>query len=350
MRAVVIHAEKDLRVEQQQAERPGPGQVLIQVERGGICGSDLHYFNHGGFGTVRLREPMILGHEVAGRIIELGTSVAGLATGDLVAVSPSRPCGHCRYCLEGKTNHCLNMRFYGSAMPFPHIQGAFREQLVADASQCVIANGLSAGEAACAEPLSVCLHATRQAGEMLGKRVLVTGSGPIGVLTIAAARRAGAAEIVATDMADFPLEHAKTAGADLTIAPSPGSSTTATVAAGKPATYGLQLTPVAGASGTYTLSCTGAPTGATCTPSVASINLSGTTPVPVTVTVTTTARTSGAPPLGDPAPGQPWQMFLLLAGLGLLALALAIVWRGPRRAARWLTENRSAGNKHGAAP
>lgn len=217
MRAVVIHAERDLRVEQQEVGRPGPGQVLIQIERGGICGSDLHYFNHGGFGAVRLREPMILGHEVAGHILELGAGVEGLATGDLVAISPSRPCGHCRYCLEGKTNHCLNMRFYGSAMPFPHIQGAFREHLVADASQCVIANGLTAAEAACAEPLSVCLHATRQAGEMLGKRVLVTGSGPIGALTIAAARRAGAAEIVATDMADFPLQHATTAGADLTI-------------------------------------------------------------------------------------------------------------------------------------
>jgi L-idonate 5-dehydrogenase len=217
MRSLVIHSARDLRIEEQEAGPVGPGQVLVRIERGGICGSDLHYFNHGGFGTVRLREPMILGHEVAGRITRLGEGVSGLAIGDLVAVSPSRPCGHCRYCLEGKQNHCLNMRFYGSAMPFPHIQGAFSEDLVADASQCVIANGLTAGEAALAEPLSVCLHAVRQAGEVLGKKVLITGSGPIGVLCALAARRAGAAEIVVTDITDQTLVHAAKAGADRTI-------------------------------------------------------------------------------------------------------------------------------------
>ena len=109
------------------------------------------------------------------------------------------------------------MRFYGSAMPFPHVQGAFREELVADASQCVRADGLSAAEAAMAEPLSVGLHATRRAGELLGKRVLVTGCGPIGVLVIVAARCAGAAEIVATDLVPNALKHAAAAGADRTI-------------------------------------------------------------------------------------------------------------------------------------
>lgn len=217
MRSLVIHSAKDLRIEDQKVEAVGPGQVLVRVERGGICGSDLHYFHHGGFGAVRLREPMVLGHEVAGRIAALGEGVTGLALGDLVAVSPSRPCGHCRYCQEGKQNHCLNMRFYGSAMPFPHIQGAFREELVADASQCVLANGLSAGEAAMAEPLAVCLHGVRQAGEILGKKVLITGSGPIGVLCALAARRAGAAEITVTDITDQTLTHARRAGADRTI-------------------------------------------------------------------------------------------------------------------------------------
>jgi L-idonate 5-dehydrogenase len=217
MRSLVIHSAKDLRIEEQEAGTVGPGQVLVRIERGGICGSDLHYFNHGGFGSVRLREPMILGHEVAGHVTRLGEGVTGLEIGDLVAVSPSRPCGHCRYCLEGKQNHCLNMRFYGSAMPFPHIQGAFSEELIADASQCVVANGLTAGEAALAEPLSVCLHAVRRAGEVLGKKVLITGSGPIGVLCALAARRAGAAEIVVTDITDQTLVHAARAGADRTI-------------------------------------------------------------------------------------------------------------------------------------
>jgi L-idonate 5-dehydrogenase len=160
---------------------------------------------------------MVLGHEVSGHITALGTGVEGLSVGQLVTVSPSRPCGSCVYCHEGKQNHCLNMRFYGSAMPFPHIQGAFRQILVADAAQCAPADGLTAGEAAMAEPLAVCLHAVSQAGPLLGKRVLVTGCGPIGLLTILAARRAGAAEIVATDLTDFTLDMAARNGADVTL-------------------------------------------------------------------------------------------------------------------------------------
>lgn len=217
MQAIVIHKAKDLRVEQQEVGTLGAGQVEIKLETGGICGSDLHYYNHGGFGTVRLRQPMILGHEVSGRVAKLGEGVDNLKIGDLVAVSPSRPCRTCDYCARGLPNHCLNMRFYGSAMPFPHIHGAFREILIADANQCVIANGLTAGEAAMAEPLSVCLHAIRRAGEMLGKRVLVTGCGPIGLLVILAARAAGATEIVATDLSDNALEFAKKSGADRVI-------------------------------------------------------------------------------------------------------------------------------------
>ncbi|QQF06252.1 L-idonate 5-dehydrogenase [Sinorhizobium meliloti] len=217
MKAIVIHTAKDLRVEECAVEKPGPGEVEIRLAAGGICGSDLHYYNHGGFGTVRLKEPMILGHEVSGHVAALGEGVSDLAIGDLVAVSPSRPCGACDYCLKGLPNHCFHMRFYGSAMPFPHIQGAFRERLVAKASQCVKAEGLSAGEAAMAEPLSVTLHATRRAGEMLGKRVLVTGCGPIGTLSILAARRAGAAEIVAGDLSERALGFARAVGADRTV-------------------------------------------------------------------------------------------------------------------------------------
>ncbi len=217
MRAIVIHEAGDLRVENRESGAPGPGEVRVRLAAGGVCGSDLHYYNHGGFGSVRLREPMILGHEVSGHVAEVGEGVDDLAPGELVAVSPSRPCGVCRFCGEGLHNQCLNMRFYGSAMPFPHVQGAFREELIADASQCVRADGLSAAEAAMAEPLSVGLHATRRAGELLGKRVLVTGCGPIGVLAIVAARRAGAGEIVATDLVPNALKHAAAAGADRTI-------------------------------------------------------------------------------------------------------------------------------------
>ncbi|WP_298839631.1 L-idonate 5-dehydrogenase [uncultured Roseobacter sp.] len=217
MKSVVIHAPRDLRIEEHDAPAPGPGEVGVAVAAGGICGSDLHYYNHGGFGTIRIREPMVLGHEVSGRITELGAGVTGLTIGDLVAVSPSRPCYDCAYCHEGLHNHCLNMRFYGSAMPFPHIQGAFRQQLVVDPRQCAPAGDLTAGEAAMAEPLAVCLHAARQAGGLLGKRVLVTGCGPIGLLCILVARRAGAAEIVATDLTDFTLQMAAQNGADRVI-------------------------------------------------------------------------------------------------------------------------------------
>lgn len=217
MKVIVAHAAKDLRVETRDMPTPGPGQLLIKMAAGGICGSDLHYYNHGGFGPIQLREPMILGHEVAGHIEAVGDGVTGLDTGNLVAISPSRPCGHCKYCLEGKQNHCLNMRFYGSAMPFPHIQGAFREYIVADAAQCAPAGDLSAGEAAMAEPLSVVLHAAKQAGDLMGKRVFVTGCGPIGLLAVLVARAAGAVEIAATDISDFTLSKARDVGADHTV-------------------------------------------------------------------------------------------------------------------------------------
>ncbi len=217
MKAIVIHAPHDLRIEDRSEENPGPGQVRVRVSTGGICGSDLHYYHEGGFGSVRIREPMIIGHEVAGHVTELGPGVDGLKQGDLVAVSPSRPCRTCRYCLEGKPNQCLNMRFYGSAMVFPHIQGAFRQELIADAVQCAPAEGLSPAEAAVAEPLSVALHAVGRAGEILGRRVLVTGCGPIGLLAVLVARRAGAEQVVATDLSDFAAEMARANGADVAV-------------------------------------------------------------------------------------------------------------------------------------
>jgi L-idonate 5-dehydrogenase len=218
MRSVVCHSAKDLRLETIELPSLGEHQMLINVAYGGICGSDLHYYQHGGFGTVRIKEPMALGHEVSGVVAAAGSKVKGFAIGQRIAISPSRPCGNCRFCHAGMQNHCLNMRFYGSAMPFPHIQGAFSEQLVIDASQAhAVADHLSLSEAALAEPLSVGLHAIQRAGGVLGKKVLVTGCGPIGSLLIGGLRRAGAAYIVAADIADLPLQCAKKMGADQTI-------------------------------------------------------------------------------------------------------------------------------------
>ena len=218
MRAVVIHAPHDLRFDEWAVEAPGQGQVQIRIGVGGICGSDLHYYHHGGFGTVRIQHPMVLGHEIAGTVEAIGPEVTGLAVGDLVAVSPSAPCGHCRYCLEGMPNHCLDMRFYGSAMRTPHIHGGFRQLLTCRAEQAhQLPPGTDLNEAAFAEPLAVCLHAGRQAGALLGKRVLVSGCGPIGALSILVARHGGAREVVATDLMDEPLAVARRLGADETI-------------------------------------------------------------------------------------------------------------------------------------
>ncbi len=91
MRSVVIHAAKDLRIEERAVEPLGPGQVAVRIQAGGICGSDLHYYNDGGFGTVRIREPMILGHEIAGTVAEVAADVTAVSVGDRVAVNPSRP-------------------------------------------------------------------------------------------------------------------------------------------------------------------------------------------------------------------------------------------------------------------
>ena len=218
MEALVIHAPGDLRVEQVPTPEVQPDQLLVRVRCGGICGSDLHYYRHGGFGTVRIQEPMVLGHEVAGVIEAVGESVQRFQAGDRIAVSPSRPCGLCRFCQQGLQNHCLDMRYYGSAMRNPHVQGAFRQQLVVETHQAHrLADSVSDGEGSMAEPLSVALHAVQRAGPLLGKRVLVTGCGPIGALVVIAARRAGAAEIVVTDVTPHPLRKALQVGADVAI-------------------------------------------------------------------------------------------------------------------------------------
>lgn len=217
-RAAVLHAPHDLRVEQRPLPPLGPKDVAVRIAAGGICGSDLHYYLHGGFGTVRLKQPMVLGHELAGVVVATGAEAGHLAAGQKVAVNPSLPCGSCRFCLAGLPQHCLDMRFFGSAMRMPHVQGGFADQLVCRAEQAVpVPDNVSLAEAAFAEPLAVCLHAVGRAGSVFGRRVLITGSGPIGLLLVIAARRAGAAEIVVTDILDAPLAKAREVGADLAV-------------------------------------------------------------------------------------------------------------------------------------
>ncbi len=213
-----LYGAGSLKIEEAPVAAPLRGQVLLRMAAGGICGSDLHYYQDGGFGPVRVREPIVVGHEASGYVEALGAGVSGVAVGDLVAVNPSQPCGTCRFCRDGLPIHCQDMQFMGSAMRLPHAQGMFRDWMVVPAAQCVPAGaGVTAAEAACAEPLAVCLHAVGRAGDLKGKRVLVTGAGPIGALVVAAVRNAGAAEIVVTDLTDAALERAAAMGATRTI-------------------------------------------------------------------------------------------------------------------------------------
>ena len=217
-----LHGKHDLRVETIPLVGPAPGEVLVAVGAGGICGSDLHYWQDGGFGPIRVQEPIILGHEAAGTVVELGAGVIGLGLGDRVALNPSQPCGTCAYCREGHRQHCLSMRFKGSALRFPHEQGMFRDRIAIGAAQChVIGAGVTMAAAACAEPLAVCLRALGRAKERIGafdgKRVLVTGAGPIGALCAALAAQDGAAEVVVTDLQDATLDVARKMGATATV-------------------------------------------------------------------------------------------------------------------------------------
>jgi L-idonate 5-dehydrogenase len=217
-RACVLHAQEDVRIEILEVGEVGPQQVLVRVGAGGVCGSDIHYFWEGGIGTIRVTEPIVMGHEVAGTVEAVGSNVTRVKAGDRVALSPSRPCGKCKFCLAGEQQHCLEMQFFGSAMRKPHTHGGFRDLLVAEDYQCEpVGNIVSLGEAACTEPLAVGVHAVNQAGNLLGKRVLVTGAGPIGALLIGAVRHAGAGEIVAVDLSEAPLKAAAAMGATTVI-------------------------------------------------------------------------------------------------------------------------------------
>jgi L-idonate 5-dehydrogenase len=213
-----IHAKEDLRIEPAEDPQIGPGQVLIRLGAGGICGSDLHYYFEGRNGSFVIREPLIPGHEASGVVAKVGPGVTRVKPGDKIAVSPSHACGHCDYCREGREHLCRNMRFLGSASLYPHVQGMFCEYFVMGERQCYpVAGDISLGELAFAEPLAVALHAVNRGPALVGKSVLITGAGTIGCLTVIAARLAGARQITVSDVLDRPLATATAVGADRTI-------------------------------------------------------------------------------------------------------------------------------------
>ncbi|KQW57227.1 L-idonate 5-dehydrogenase [Variovorax sp. Root411] len=213
-----IHGARDLRVEDVPIEALSPTQVRVGVKAVGICGSDLHYYQHGRVGDFLIRAPLTPGHEASGQVLEVGAQVTSVRAGDRVALNPSRTCGHCRFCRMGASNHCENVHFFGSASKWPHMQGAMREQVVVEASQCVpVPENLSFELAAFGEPLAVALHAVKEAGSLLGKTVMVIGTGPIGALILMAAKLAGASRLIAVDIQDQTLAACTRVGATQTI-------------------------------------------------------------------------------------------------------------------------------------
>lgn len=214
-KSCVVNGQKDVSVVAQSVEYTGRG-TLIKIARGGICGSDLHYYEEGAVGNFKVRQPMILGHEVVGRVVK--TDRSDLAVNQAVAINPAKPCKHCEYCLSGHENQCVEMRFFGSAMYYPHVDGGFTQYKVVESDQCIpFDNSLDERVMAFAEPLAVAVHAVAQSGGIKGKNVFISGVGPIGSLIVAAARAAGAGEIVCADLSERCLSIAGRMGADKTL-------------------------------------------------------------------------------------------------------------------------------------
>lgn len=211
-----IHGAQDLRLVDEAVPELGPLEVRLRLGAGGICGSDLHYYTQGRVGAFAVREPLVPGHEASGVVDAVGAAVTRVKPGDRVACNPSHACGRCEACRAGRGNLCRSMFFLGSASVFPHAQGMFRERFVLGEAQLtpVTEAHISLGEIACAEPLSIGLHAIHRAGPVLGETVFITGGGTIGCMTALAARLAGAARVVVADVQPRALQVALQCGAD----------------------------------------------------------------------------------------------------------------------------------------
>lgn len=220
MRAIVVHGAGDLRVEERPDPVAGPGEVVVAMEWGGVCGSDVSYWKHGASGTAVLRDPLVLGHEVAGRVVASGPGVTGWDAGTPVTVHPARPDDGSVLParLAGRTNLHSRLRYLGSAAFHPHTDGGFSELRAVPARQLRrLRDGVSTEQGALAEPLGVAMHAVHRAGDVRGRDVVVNGAGPIGCLVVAAAKHAGAASVTAADLSAGSLAVAKRLGADRII-------------------------------------------------------------------------------------------------------------------------------------
>jgi L-iditol 2-dehydrogenase len=215
MRAAVLHGVEDLRVE----EVPAPGlasadDVLVRVHSVGVCGSDIHYYRHGRIGRFVVEQPMILGHECAGEVVEAGANVKHLRLGDRVALEPGVPCRRCDFCRTGRYNLCPDVVFFAT----PPVDGAFCEYVTSPADFAFrLPDSVSLEEGAMCEPLAVGMYATERAGVGLGQAVAVLGAGPIGLVTLQAAKARGATTLISTDVEDGRLALAKQLGATHTV-------------------------------------------------------------------------------------------------------------------------------------
>ena len=212
MRAVRLHGAGDLRAHDEPAPVAAPDETLVRVSAVGLCGSDLHWFEHGTIGDAQLSTPLVPGHEFAGVVTD------GPLEGQLVAVDPARPCGSCRSCTEGHRNLCPTVRFAGHGTN----DGALRELLAWPSTLLhALPAGFTAADAAMLEPLGVAIHAYDLAKVPLGGTVAVVGCGPIGLCLVQLARAGGATRVIAVE----PLEHRRAAaremGADPAGAPGP---------------------------------------------------------------------------------------------------------------------------------
>ncbi len=200
MRVAELIAPKTFRLTEMPIEAPGPGEVQIRVEAVGVCGSDMHAYSEGAVGSTPNVYPMILGHEPAGVIVKTGVGVSGLTAGDRGAIEPALYCYHCEFCQTGHHNVCANIRFLSN----PGHPGFFRELVNLPAANFrPISADMPFDAATLAEPLAIALHSLHLASIRPGETVAVIGAGPIGLMTIAALRAAGAGKIWAVE----PLAH-----------------------------------------------------------------------------------------------------------------------------------------------
>ena len=211
MKALAIHGKEDIRWEDREVPTPGDGEVRLRVNYVGICGSDLHYYFHGANGEYTIREPLTPGHELSG-VVDLDPS-GRLAPGTPVTVHPARY-GPEVAGLEDRPHLRPGGDYFGSAAANPHRQGGASELLIVEDHMVrVLPASLPLERAALAEPLAVAIHAVNLAGDVTGKRVLVIGAGPIGLLVVAAAVKAGASVVGASDVRTEPLDRAQALGA-----------------------------------------------------------------------------------------------------------------------------------------